>query len=103
MDDKKMALLMARGVHCGYCGLPVRDCKCEPEGTFSNGDIWNGHKYLEDDTWYFRAIDKNGREYDTDEVPATDPIMTIVQYMGECTPDFVREDMEERRTNKEPA
>ena len=60
------------------------------KGTFKNGDQWTGYKYQEDSIWYFRATDKNGNEYDTDEVPATEPILTITQFIG----NWIREDFD---------
>ena len=55
------------------------------EGTFKNGDRWTGYRYQEDNTWWFRATDKNGNEYDTQEVPVTPPLFTITQYIGNWT------------------
>ena len=60
------------------------------EETFKNGDTWTGYKYQEDNTWWFRARDTAGNEYDTIEVPATEPILTITQYMGRWTEDDYR-------------
>ena len=57
------------------------------EGTFKNGDMWTGYKYQEDNTWYFRAIDQAGNEYDTQEIPETESILTIAQYIGDWTGD----------------
>lgn len=63
------------------------------QGTFKNGDTWTGWKYKDDDDkkWWFRATDKNGNEYDTQEVPATEPLFTLTQYMGNWT----KEELEE--------
>ena len=52
------------------------------DGTFKNGDKWTGYRYQEAGTWYFRAVDQAGNEYDTDEVPSTEPILTVTQWVG---------------------
>ena len=60
-------------------------------GTFKNGDSWTGYKYQEDNTWWFRAIDQAGYEYDTVEVPATEPLFTITQYIGNWSESEIKE------------
>jgi len=57
------------------------------EGSFNNGDKWTGYKYQEGSTWWFRAIDQAGNEYDTQEIPETESILTITQYIGTWTGD----------------
>ena len=64
---------------------PISEFFDPPAGRFENGDAWTGYKYQENDAWYFRATDKNGNEYDTDEVPATSPLFTLTQYIGNWT------------------
>ena len=55
------------------------------KGTFSNGDECTGHQYEEDGRWWYRAIDRDSREYDTEEVPTRKPFMTLRQYVGHWT------------------
>ena len=61
------------------------------EGTFKNGDTWNGYRYQEDNTWWFRATDKDGNIYDTQEEPSTEPILTITQYVGNWSAEEIDE------------
>lgn len=50
------------------------------EGTFRNGDEWTGHQYEEEGKWWYRAVDRDGLEYDTLEIPKRKPLFTLVQY-----------------------
>jgi len=60
-----------------------------PDGRFKNGDVWHGFKYKDRAGWWFRATDKNGNEYDTQEVPDTPPLFTLTQYVGSWTQEDV--------------
>jgi len=46
--------------------------------SFTNGDVATGNCYEEDGKHWFGAIDKDGREYGTDEMPAERLPITIV-------------------------
>lgn len=53
------------------------------ELTFENGDKATGEAMYEDGRMWFLAIDKNGQEYETDEIPAERLPITIV-VVEEC-------------------
>ena len=56
--------------------------------TTTSGDKYTGEFYRENLTWYFKATDKNGEEYDTTEQPAIHLDLTITQF-PEGTPEAV--------------
>lgn len=63
----------------------------KPEGIFSNGDLWYGHKWEEDGKYYFQANyptsdPLQGGDYETDEVPDTFPLFAMTIF-----PDGTRE------------
>ena len=55
------------------------------EGTFPNGDHWTGYQHKEDGKWWYEAVDKDGRPYETAEEPRRFPLLTLTQFVGSWT------------------
>lgn len=51
--------------------------------TFNNGDVATGEWYQENGEYWYRATDKQGREYETNETPK---LLTLVRF-AEGTPE----------------
>ena len=49
------------------------------EGFFKNGDQWTGLDLIEGGRRYFVAIDSNGNEYETVEMPTRYPFLTMIR------------------------
>jgi hypothetical protein len=59
--------------------------------TTADGDKYTGEFYREMLTWYFKAVDKNGDEYDTTEEPAIHPDLVITQFPDGTPEETVKE------------
>jgi hypothetical protein len=57
------------------------------EGQFENGDIWTGYSYKEEPGLIlYEAIDENGEEYVTEEIPTRDVLdFGLIQFDGVWT------------------
>ena len=64
--------------------------KLSPEGYFINEDIWNGQRMSEDGQTWFMAIDQDGQEYQTIEVPTRYPLFTLTQFVGSWTEEQIK-------------
>lgn len=60
-------------------------------GYFENGDIWTGYQHTDHpgNPYWYRAIDKDGNEYDTEEIPTPYPMLTLTRFVGSWTQDQV--------------
>lgn len=57
----------------------------KPEGYFKNGDDWHGYSILEDGKTFYIATDKQGNDYETEEMPTRYPLFSMVQFVGNWT------------------
>jgi hypothetical protein len=61
-------------------------------GHFQNGDQWTGERWEGDEgRTLFKAIDANGYEYETDEMPTAYPLFTMTRFDGVWTEQQVKD------------
>jgi hypothetical protein len=63
-------------------------------GYFKNGDQWDECELIEDGKRYFIAIDAQGNEYETLEMPTRYPLFTMLRFEGAWTGNDVKNYME---------